>query len=576
MRGWVAGAFLRAAVATFALSSLSCGDEKVIQTACREDQECEGGFLCEDYRCVSPESKSCTSMIDGNPILQPSPYTVSFGALDTNEAVQKIQLHNIGNCTLTLFEATMNGGAASPFSCEWCNGTFPVEIFPGRAKEIEVKFTASAVASFSDELKLLSDDREYPELRLPIHAQFNGIPALRITPDPIDFGYVAQGRQGRRFIQITNQGSGIAEMTIKAIRLESATTQDFALTAELAAPVILKPVSIDDSAIISFEAHYHPRSNAQHVVDLVVETNKGEVRMPLTGNSETPPKLVFNPPSIDLGRVPLGTTNTLPLTLLNEGGAPLSVSYAWGGPTPSTDLFATPTVIPNIAPGAYIELQVSVTATALGPISGLLTLTSNDPSKPSVTLQVLAEGIAGPGPEVVKLEMTYDNGTDNAFDKDVRNVDMTLEHPYGYVCNKQTPAPLTWGNYGTPTWISFGPKEEPERIILAGAITDGTWRVMLHYREDCSSLPTDLLAGLLGISLDALVLYLSGGVVNIPGGDVAALIKNVCLSHSSTNATVRVYVNGAIIREKTVSLAKIGDSVYALDLVRSNGTFSVP
>lgn len=576
MRGWVAGAFLQTSFVVLALSSLSCGDEKVVQTACREDQECSGGFLCEDFRCVSPESKSCTSVIDGNPILQPTPYSVSFGGLDTNESIQKVQLHNIGNCTLTLFEAQMKGGADSPFSCEWCKGSFPVEIFPGRSKEIEIKFTASSVASFSDQLLLLSDDKEFPELRLPIHAQFNGIPNLRVTPNPIDFGYVAQGRQGKRAIQITNQGSGIAEMRIKSIRIEPATTQDFAITAELPGPLDLKPVSIDDKAIISFEAHYNPRSNAKHTVELVIDTNKGEVRMPMTGNSETPPKLQLNPPAIDLGRVPLGTTNTRPLTILNEGGAPLTVTYAWGGPTPTTDLFATPTVIPNILPGGYLELQVSVTATALGPISGLLTLTTNDPSKPSVTIQVLAEGIPGPGPQVVKLEMTFDNGTDNAFDKDLRNVDMTLEHPYGYVCNKQTPNPTTWGNYGAPSWISFGPKEEPERIVLAGAITDGTYRVMLQYQEDCSALPTELLAGILGISVDALITYLSGGVINVPGQDIAQIIKNVCLSRSGTNATVRVYVNGTIIKEKTVSLAKLGDSTYALDLVRSAGTFSVP
>ena len=109
--------------------------------------------------------------------------------------------------------------------------------------------------------------------------------------------------------------------------------------------------------------------------------------------------------------------------------------------------------------------------------------------------------------------MTYDNGADNAFDKDLRNVDMTLEHPFGYVCNKQYPHPTNWGELRQRRrWISFGAKEEPERIVLADATQDGTYRVMVQYMEDCSSLPTELLAGLLGISVDALIAYLSGGV----------------------------------------------------------------
>ncbi|MEN9797434.1 MAG: hypothetical protein RL653_1130, partial [Pseudomonadota bacterium] len=123
----------------------------------------------------------------------------------------------------------------------------------------------------------------------------------------------------------------------------------------------------------------------------------------------------------------------------------------------------------------------------------------------------------------------------------------------------------------------FAPKEEPERIVLAGAQQDGTWRVMLSYQEDCSSLPTELTAGLLGISVDALIAYLTGGAsagLPVGGQDVGNLISNVCLSKKNSNATVRVYTNGALIKEKTVSLSKKGDTTYALDLVRTNGVFS--
>lgn len=272
--------------------------------------------------------------------------------------------------------------------------------------------------------------------------------------------------------------------------------------------------------------------------------------------------------------MPLGATNVRSLTLLNEGGVPLQIQYLWGGPQPSTDLFATPQVVPPITPGAYVALQVAVTATALGPINGLLVLTTNDPSRPSVTIPVTAKGVAGPGPEVVKVEMIYDNGSDNAFDEDLRDVDLTLEHPYGYVCNKQTPSPSNWGNHGTPSWIAFGPKEEPERIILPGATEDGTWQVTLQYMEDCSALPTELMAGILGISVDVLIAYLTGGVGDLDSGEVGDLIQSVCLSRSASNATVRVYVNGALIQEKTVALAKKGQTSHVLDLVRTSGKFS--
>jgi hypothetical protein len=175
----------------------------------------------------------------------------------------------------------------------------------------------------------------------------------------------------------------------------------------------------------------------------------------------------------------------------------------------------------------------------------------------------------------VKIEMTYDNGTDNVFDDDVRNVDMTLEHPFGYVCNKQTPNPMNWGNYGTASWLAFAPKEEPERIILADSRQDGTYRVMVSYQEDCASIPTGLLAGILGISVEALIGYLSGGVIPVNGGDISDIIENICLDKSSSAVTIKVFINGMLVQERNATLGRKGDTTYVLDLIRQNSLFRV-
>jgi hypothetical protein len=553
---------------------LSCGrDPRTTRALCRDDSACESGMLCENFQCVPAATKACDVVIDGNPILQPAPHVVAFGELDVAQATQKVAVHNLGNCTLTLFEASLQKKGKTPFRCELCEGRFPIEIFPGRSKEIPIAFQAEDVGTFDDTLMILSDDKEYGELHIPVHANFRGVPELRVAPNPVDFGYVAHGRASQRQIQITNQGTGVAAVTVNSVTLAPSDTPHYEL-GQVPGVSVLRPVAADPDAILSLDLHYHPRTLGQHPAELVLQTSKGEVRVPLMGNSETPPKLTVSPPSIDLGKVPLGKTFSLPLTLVNEGGAALSVNYAWGGPKPSTDLFAVPHVPPAIQPGQYLELQVAVTAATLGPVNGLLLLTTNDPSKPAITIPVSAEGVAGPGPEVVKLEMVYDNGTDNVFDQDLRNVDLTLEHPYGYVCNKADPKPTSWGAYGSPSWVSFAPKEEPERIILADASRDGTYRVMVQYLEDCSALPTQLLAGLVGISVDALIAYLSGGIINVGGKDIGKLIEQVCVNRSASNAVVRAYVNGTLMMEKTVTLEKKGDMRYAFDLIRANGTFS--
>ena len=153
---------------------------------------------------------------------------------------------------------------------------------------------------------------------------------------------------------------------------------------------------------------------------------------------------------------------------------------------------------------------------------------------------------------------------------------MTLENPFGLVCNKQNDSPSNWGAFGNPGWLAFGPKEEPERIVLPDSTQDGTYRVLLTYMEDCSSVPSGLVAALLGISVDVLIAYFTGGVgIGVSGDQVADAIEDVCFDHSSSAATVTVYLNGMIAAEVPVTLGRKGDYLYALDLVRTGGVFTV-
>lgn len=553
-----------------------CGKERLVPSLCHDDGDCGAGKLCEDAVCVNASTKRCDAVVGGRPLLQPSPPAVSLGEVTQADAGVTVELHNIGTCALTVFEASVAGTSKGAFSCPTCAGAFPVDIFPGRSVSVPLELHATAVGKLSDALVLLSDDAEFPQLEVPLHATYLGTPKLTATPSPLDFGYVEKGRALDRKVQLSNQGSGTAAVTVQAVAVVPDST-DFEVK-PLEAERALAPLAADPMALLPVTVTYHPRTSAQHAASLKVTTDQGELLVPLKGNAATPPKLTVQPDAIRLGDVVQGNTALLPLTLLNEGGSPLTVKHAWSNATPPGDLFATPAVLPDIAPGAYQTVQVGITATAVGPVTALLVLTTNDPARPQVTVTVTANVVKGAGPAVLKVEMVFENGSDSAFDNDLRNVDLTLEHPFGYVCNKQNPHPTGWGAYGDATWLAVGLKEEPERVVLANATADGTYRVMLQYQEDCASLPTELSAAILGIGVDALIAYLTGGsgggIIN--GQDVGKLITKVCVQHSTSNATVRVSSNGVLIKEKTVALSKKGDSLYALDVQHVGGVFTSP
>lgn len=564
-----------------ATTQSACSEEtqQIYVARCGGDDECPSGQVCLDGLCVPRDSVACQEIEGGQAILQPGPSLIDFGYVGSGTSRQDLALRNIGNCTLTIFEAYFVKEDGSPFECPKCAATnFPVELFPFRDHEVTVFFTPDGVGDYADELILLSDDGEYQEIRIPLRARFNGIPRLAVAPDEVDFDYAPTGRTVNRTVRLTNQGTGIAPLIIDKIEIETATASAFSFEPEVLEPISLDPVSVDMEAGYTVNLRYHPMEIENHAADLVIHTNmptESVVRVPMIGSSQTPAKISVSPEQINFGPVPIGQTTSLPLTIVNEGGTPLRVTYRWGGTGLSTDLSALPQVVPAIPPGQYTELQVLVTATAPREITGLLLIESNDPSRPSVTVPVSAQGQDVVGAQVIKIDMNFENGSDSFFDDDFRNVDMTLENPFGLIVNKQNPQPTNWMSFGNPSWIAFGPKEEPERVVLPDAAQDGTFRVLLNYIEDCSSVPSGIVAAILGISVDALLAYLTGVPGGLAGSQVSEAIESVCFNHSSSAATVTIYINGQVVAEVPVTLGRKGDYLYAADLIRSGGQWSV-
>ncbi|MFO0722906.1 MAG: choice-of-anchor D domain-containing protein [Myxococcota bacterium] len=563
------------------LLASACGDtlEPLVIARCTSDAECGEGKVCEVGECKPKDAVSCNTVQGGMAILQPGPPLLEFGEVADATYFQSLTLRNIGNCTLTLFEARFEAEAASPFECPGCTpDLFPLELFPFREKEIEIAFTPTAVGEFKDNLVLLSDDAEYPEIKVPVRARFVGVPNPSVIPNELEFGYVQVGRTITKEVKISNRGTGTAKLVVSHIEIMPTGTTAYSLVDELTAPVEILPLSQDQNAGYVVKVSYHPREVGLNNADLVITTNlprNGIIHVPLHGSSQTPAKISVSPPEIRFGDVPIGRTNALPLTIVNEGGSPLEVHYRWGGTGLSTDLSASPALVPLVQAGNYSELQVFVTATAPAPITGLLILDTNDPLHPTVTVPVSADGQDVAGAQVVKLEMNFENGQNGFFDNDFRNVDMTLENPFGLVCNKQNPNPTNWGNFGTSSWVSLGPTEEPERIVLFGAMADGTYRVMVNYIEDCSSLPSGILSAILGISIDVILTGIIGAPIGVSPGQISDAIDSICFSHDSSAVTITVSVNGMIIKEATTSLSRKGDYQYPVELIRQNGQFMV-
>lgn len=560
----------------------ACGDETstIIRERCQSDSDCLGGEVCELGECIPRDAVSCSQVDGGRPILQPGPPLVDFGQVGPATSERRLVLRNIGDCTLTLYEAFFESETNTAFTCPLCNPSeFPLELFPFRDVELGVYFTPTPgeLGDFRDHLVLLSDDSEFQEIKIPVRARFRGITNVRAAPMELDFGYVAVGRTAQRTVQISNLGSGTAQLVIEDVELQNTSTSAFSFSPELTDFVTLDPVMVNPSSGHTVTVRYAPRELGEHSDELIIRTNQlsnGTLRVPIRGTSKTPPKVSVSPERVEFGDVPLGQTVSQPLTIINQGGSPLRVSYSWGGSAFTTDFSALPVQVPEILPGQYTELRVFVTATAPGALAGLLIMETNDPNRPTVTIPVSAVGSDLAGAQVLKVDMTFENGDDGWFGSDFRNVDMTLESPFGLIVDKSNRNP-SWGVFGNPSWVAFGTSEEPERIVLPDATQDGRFRVILTYIEDCESVPTQLVASLLGISVDLLIGALLGTPVGVSSGAISDAISSLCFDRSGSAATITVYANGQVIGEKAARLGSKGEFQYVADIVRQNGQYTV-
>jgi sugar lactone lactonase YvrE len=106
------------------------------------------------------------------------------------------------------------------------------------------------------------------------------------------------------------------------------------------------------------------------------------------------------PPVLNFGSVPLGSTTSLPLTIVNSGTGALTFSPSIDNPSYEIATPEESTCLTGIAAAQSCTLQVQFSASAAGPQNGILTLHANAASSPSVSLVGTVTAATGLAPPV--------------------------------------------------------------------------------------------------------------------------------------------------------------------------------
>jgi 6-phosphogluconolactonase (cycloisomerase 2 family) len=237
-----------------------------------------------------------------------------------------------------------------------------------------------------------------------------------VQPGPIDFGNVTFGANHQAGISVFNTGNKTLQLS--GPQISGVNAADFALVTSF-------PLSVDSPTPVTLRCQPTGSTPGTRTAIFSFSTNdpnKPSVSYELVCNAVAQPVAGFGstpdaPGPIDFGDVIVGQLKIANLSIKELGTATLTVNNAVrGGANPNDfEVQAVNLSLANGAPPANVE--VGCTPTAPGIRSATLTLSTNDPTQPTVTFNLVCTGktpptppLAGPGQSVPNATAVGANG----------------------------------------------------------------------------------------------------------------------------------------------------------------------
>lgn len=140
---------------------------------------------------------------------------------------------------------------------------------------------------------------------------------------------------------------------------------------------------------LDLAVRFCPGASRRHEADLLLETSGGPASIHVTGEGGKP-SLVVSPAHIDFGRTEVGAEVTEEVQVENGGDRTLEVELA------TTDPFALSLGHLTLSPGDSRPVDVRYAPTAPGDQPGTITLASNDPDRPTASVELIGRAEAEP------------------------------------------------------------------------------------------------------------------------------------------------------------------------------------
>jgi hypothetical protein len=202
------------------------------------------------------------------------------------------------------------------------------------------------------------------------------VTAFQVSPASLNFGNVGVGKQTSQTIAVTNTGT--TSVTISQV---VSSNPAFSITG------VTLPMTMAAGQSGSFTVAVTPSAAGALTGTLTVQGSSGAapavVNLSATAVAAAP-QISVSSSSVQFGTVGVSSTSNLNLTISNTGTANLTISVvSLAGAGFSVSGITTPN---TITAGQSAAVNLSFKPTAAGAASGTLTITSNDPANPTMSV----------------------------------------------------------------------------------------------------------------------------------------------------------------------------------------------
>ena len=312
-----------------------------------------------------------------------------------------VRISVVGNRRVAIKRVLLGGEAQADFTFT-TDERPPFIVGAGSSFNIDVNYkppgapvqgTAELRITFTDASATESDDRLPPgELVVPLVRRLVGEPVLQLKPPTLVFGVVPPGAKKTVPLTVKNAGFGNVVLEITGV---DAGSEPITLS--------LPPqASLPSDASVEFPITWSPTSEGYLNSTLEVQVGTPGVEpgyVNVEGTSLREPLAAFvEGDTIDFGEVQKGKSRTVPLTLVNQGGANLAVS-AVGITDPSgnvrltfADGGAVPLdggALPSIPPLGKVPMLLKLDGLTAGDVAAKVTFDVNVAAQPKRELNVL-------------------------------------------------------------------------------------------------------------------------------------------------------------------------------------------